>query len=216
MAKRNMTLLEFALYSHIHDTSKRQEIIDYHLRLARFLKATGGRSIVHLLAPGPELGDGEDDDYRNMDLKAASANINEVGKRVLEETGIRIGYHPEQGDIRAGIWERYLESTDDRYFKFWPDVGHMVAAGVDPLGVYKKHRARIIGTHFRDYQPPSASTPDGRPARGRMVPFGTGIIKLPELAAYLRETKFDGTVMGEGGGNEAMAAYMAQTLKLRL
>jgi hypothetical protein len=49
-----------------------------------------------------------------------------------------------------------------------------------------------------------------------MVPFGTGIIKLPELAAYLKETKFDGTVMGEGGGNEAMSIYMAQTLKLRL
>ena len=216
MAKRGLTLLEFALYSHIHDTSKLQELAGYHLRLARFLKATGGKSIVHLLAPGPQLGNGDEESYRTMDVKAASANMNEVGKRVLQETGIRIGYHPEQGDIRAGVWERYLESTDERYFKFWPDVGHLVACGVNPLEVYRKHRARIIGTHFRDYAPPPEPSKDGRPARGRMVPFGTGIIDLPALAAHLREIRFEGAVMGEGGGNEGMAVYMAQSLKLKL
>jgi hypothetical protein len=49
-----------------------------------------------------------------------------------------------------------------------------------------------------------------------MVPFGTGVIKLPELVGYLRETKFSGPVMGEGGGNQAMRDYMVEKLKLKL
>jgi hypothetical protein len=49
-----------------------------------------------------------------------------------------------------------------------------------------------------------------------MVPFGTGVIKLPELVAYLRETGFRGPGMGEGGGNQAMRDYMVETLQLKL
>jgi len=214
MAKRGLTMLGFAVYSHMHDTARRRELIDYHLRVARFLKPAGGRYIAHLLAPAANLGNGDDESYRSMDRKATIANVNEVGKRVVEETGIRIAYHAEQGDIRAGIYGRLLDSTDERYLAFLPDVGHFAACGLAPLEICKKYRSRMIATHLRDVIPAAGPGSNGQAGRGRMVPFGTGAINLPALVGYLRETRFTGAVMGEGGGNEAMRNYMAETLKL--
>jgi sugar phosphate isomerase/epimerase len=217
MAKRGLTLLGSAMYSHMHLTGQRTGLIEMHVRVARFLKATGGKYMNPLIAPGDNLGNGTDEQYRAVDVKAWAANANEIGKRVTEETGIAIGLHPEQGDIRAGLIDRFMDATDSRHFNLWPDVGHFVACGVDPMSVYKRYRSRMVGTHLRDFQPISdAQSPDGQPPRGRMVAFGTGVIKLPELVGYLRETKFTGPVMGEGGGNQAMRDYMVDTLKLNL
>jgi sugar phosphate isomerase/epimerase len=211
LTRRHLKLLGFAMYSHLHETAKLREMIDDHIRSARFLKAVGGRYIAELIAPAANLGNGDDESYRKVDMKAVTANATEIGRRVQDATGIRIGYHPEQGDIRAGLWERMVQDTDPRYYHFWPDVGHLAALGVDPLAVYKKYRARMIGTHLRDFAP--AAEPG---ARGRMVPFGQGIIKLPALVAFLRDTRFDGCVMGEGGGNQSMRDYMTGTLGLEL
>jgi inosose dehydratase len=218
MAKRDLRMLGFAMYAHWHLTETRQQMIDEHVRVARFLKAVGGRYIAGLIAPAANLGNGDDQSYRQVDVKAVVANCTEIGKRVYEETGIQLGYHPEQGDLRAGIWSRMVDDTDPKFFHFWPDVGHLAACGLDPLEVYKKYRSRMIGTHLRDFVPADTPTgPDGQASRGRMVAFGQGTIKLPALVGYLRETKFSGCVMGEGGGgSHAMRDYMVETLGLKV
>jgi sugar phosphate isomerase/epimerase len=218
MAKRNVRLLGLAMYAHWQLTETRQQMIDEHLRVARFLKAVGGKYIAGLIAPAAHLGNGDEESYRRVVVKDVVANCNAISKQVHEETGIGFGYHPEQGDLRAGMWSHIVEDTDPRYFHFWPDVGHLVACGLDPLEVYKKYRSRMIGTHLRDFVPAATPTDsNGQPSRGRMVAFGQGIIKLPDLVAYLRETKFTGCVMGEGGGgSRAMRDYMVETLGLKL
>ena len=218
MAKRKLRMLGLAMYAHWHLTETRQQMIDDYVRVARFLKAVGGRYIAGLIAPAANLGNGDEESYRRVDVKAVVANCNAIGKQVHEETGIKLGYHPEQGDLRTGIWKPMIDDTDPRYFHFWPDVGHLVACGLDPLEIYKKYRSRMAGTHLRDFVPPATPTAaDGQPARGRMVAFGTGVINLAALVAYLRSTKFDGCVMGEGGGgSQAMRDYMVETLGLEL
>lgn len=215
MAKRSLTLLGLAMYSHLHRPAERQELIDYHLRVARFLQSVGGRYVAQLLAPAENLGNGDDESYRTTDLKATIANADEVGKRMRDESGILIGYHPEQGDIRAGIYDRVLDLTDSRYFGFMPDIGHFAACGLDPLEIYRKYRSRMIGTHLRDFVPAAEGGPGGQPGRGRMVLLGTGTIKLPALVEYLRETEFAGAVMTEGGGMQAVRDYMVETLKIK-
>lgn len=218
MSKRNLRMLGLAMYAHWHLTATLPRMIEEHLLVARFLKAVDGRYIAGLIAPAANLGNGGDESYRSVDVKAIVANCNAIGRRVHEETGIALGYHPEQGDLRAGIWKAMVEDTDPRYFHFWPDVGHLKACGLDPLAIYKQYRSRMIGTHLRDFVPADAPPgAGGPPPRGRMVSFGQGIIPLPALVAYLRETKFSGCVMGEGGGgSQAMRDYMTGTLDLEL
>jgi inosose dehydratase len=217
LEKRSLHLLELAMYGHLHDSGSLPQMLQEHLRVARFLAAVGGKYIVELTAPGPNLANGDEASYRAMDVKAVAANFTEIGKQVLNETGIRVGFHPEQGDVRNGVIERLMDGSDARYVGFWPDVGHLAACGVDPLMMYKKYRSRMVGTHFRDYAP-GIPAENGRPAQpGRMAPFGQGAIDLSGLVAYLRETKFTGPVMGEGaGGAQAMSEYMSQRLGLTL
>jgi inosose dehydratase len=217
MARRGLTLLGLAVYSHMHDPARRKELIEHHVRVARFLKAVGGRYITQLVAPGERLANGTDEEYKRVDVKAYVANVNAVAKAVREETGIRIGYHPEQGDIRAGIHEPIMDQSDPRYFDFVPDVGHIAACGLDPLVLYKKYRSRMVNTHFKDYGPDAEYERDGQKLRGRMVALGQGLVKMPALVEFLRETKYTGSVMGEGGGtNRAMRDYLVETLKLKV
>jgi inosose dehydratase len=216
MAKRSLTLLGLAVYSHMHDAARRKELIEHHVRVARFLKAVGGRYITQLVAPGERLANGIDEEYKRIDVKAYVANVNAVAKSVREETGIRIGYHPEQGDIRAGIHEPILDNSDPRYFDFVPDVGHIGACGLDPLPLYRKYRSRMVNTHFKDYSPDAEYERNGQKLRGRTVSPGQGIVKFPVLVQFLRESKYTGQVMAEGGGNQAMRDYLVETLKLKL
>src|ERR1051326_8082683 len=115
MALRGLTLLGSAMYSHMHLTGQREELVEAHLRVARFLKAVGGKYMNPLIAPGANLGNGTDEEYRNVDVRAWAANANELGRRVKEETGIPVGLHPEQGDIRAGLIDAFMDDTDSRY-----------------------------------------------------------------------------------------------------
>jgi len=224
MAKRNLRMLGFAMYAHWHLTETRRQMIDEHLRGARFLKAVVGRYIAGLIAPAANLGNGDDESYRRVDAKAVVSNCNAIGKRVHEERASGSAITPSRatsGRESGKPWWRTRirdTSTSGRMSATWPDVGHLAACGLDPLEVYKKYRSRMIGTHLRDFVPAATPTdPNGQPSRGRMVAFGQGIIKLPALVGYLRETKFSGCVMGEGGGgSQAMRDHMVETLGLKM
>lgn len=216
MAKRGLTLIGSAMYSHMHLAETRRELIDEHLRVARFLKAAGGRYMNPLIAPGANLGNGTDAEYAAVDIKAWAANANAIGKRVREETGLQIGLHPEQGDIRTGQFERLMDASDPRAFQVWLDFGHFAACGIDPMTVCRKYRSRMIGAHLRDFKPGDTGQAAGEASRGRMVPFGEGIVRLGDLVGYLIETDFQGPVLGEGAGRRAMCEYMTGTLKLKL
>lgn len=203
MARRDVTLIGSAMYSHMHVPELREELIAQHLRVARFLKAVGGLYMNPLLAPGSKLGNGTDEEYRKVNSKAWAANATAIGKRVREETGIRIGLHPEQGDIRAGQLDAFLDAVNPKAFGIWPDVGHFAACGVDPDFALRKYKSRIIGVHLRDYKD------------GRMVPFGEGTVNLRSLVEYLAQIRFTGPVLGEGPNHLAMRDYMARTLQIR-
>jgi sugar phosphate isomerase/epimerase len=93
----------------------------------------------------------------------------------------------------------------------------MAACGLDPLSMYQKYRSRMINTHLKDYSPDAEYERNGEKLRGRMVPFGQGIVKMPALVQFLLDSKYSGQVMGEGGGsNQSMRDYIVGTLKLTL
>jgi len=217
LQKRRLDLAGYAQYSHMSEPAKQQEVLQLHLQIGRFLHDVGGRYITQLWIPPPKPGVPDDqllkhvtaEDYRNFGRQA-----NEIGRRLRNEFGVRIGYHPEQEDVAAGLVDRVMEATDPRYFDFVPDVGHLTAGGLDPMQVYKRYRSRIIATHFRDWDPNAAWERDGKPIKGRFVPLGQGVIPLRALASYLEETSFDGQVNAEGGQLQANYDYLAHTLSL--
>ncbi len=219
LQKRGLVIAGYAQYSEMSDLAKRKDLIELHLRIGRLLQPVGTRYITHLWIPSPKPGIGSDELLQHLtsqDYRDFGKNANEIGKRLRNETGVRIGYHPEQEDVAAGLVDRVLEATDPRYFDFVPDVGHLQAGGLDPLEIYKRYRSRMIATHLRDFDPEAESEWKGKTVKGRFVPLGKGCIKLPELIAFLKSTGFSGQVNAEGGGLQASRDYMQQKLRLTL
>lgn len=219
LARRKLTLIGYAHYSPMADPAQRDDLISLHLRIGRTLQPIGTKYVTHLLIPPAKPGVPLDKIPAQMtaqDFKNFGRNANEVGKRLREETGLRIGYHAETADVAAGLLDPIMDSADPRYLDLVADVGHLTAGGLDPLQVYKKYRSRIITTHFRDYDPNIKFERNGKTIKGRFVPLGQGQINLPALVAYLRETKFEGQVMAEGGGLGPSRDYMVQQLSLKL
>ena len=223
MDKRGLTMVGFAQSSAMSDPAQRDQVIEQNVRIGRFLQVVGGKYITHLFSPRPNPAVPREKVLESMskeEFQDFARTANELGKRLRGETGVRIGYHPEGGDVRARIFDRILEATDPRYFDFWPDAGHLTAGGADPLEVYKKHYSRMIGTHFKDYDPNVEWQRNGRPVKGRFVPLGKGVVKFEPLVAFLKEVKFTGHVMGELDGQpEAtplMRDYFVKALKLRI
>jgi sugar phosphate isomerase/epimerase len=212
MAKRRLTMAGVALFSHIADESRRQELMDHHLALGRFLAATGGSYITHMIAPGTLLNEASDDaEYSRVDTKVWAAHADEIGKRLLNEHGVSLAYHPEQGEVRSGLCDLILDNTDGRYMRLLVDTGHIASGGQDALAMCKRYSSRLACVHLKDFQPAA------QPVKAGNVPFGEGVVDLGAIANYLRATQFDGWVMAESGGtNEHMRDYMVRALNLAL
>ena len=219
LEKRGLTLAGYAQYSLMSDPARQSDLIELHLRIGRLLQPIGTSYITQLWTPPPAPNIPPDQLFKHLtrdDFKNFARNANEVGKRLRNETGLRIGYHPEQADVAAGLIGPVMELTDPRHFDFVPDVGHLTAGGLEALEVYKKYRSRIITTHLRDYDPNAEFERNGQRVKGRFVPLGQGTINLRGLLAFLRDTNFTGQINAEGGGLAASRDYMRQQLSLRL
>ncbi len=205
MARRDVHLAGLALFSRAAD---RESPSDKHMVLGRFLEAVGGKYITHMLAPGDVLNEPSDvAAYSSIDLKTWAANAYEIGKRLIHEHGIKFAYHPEQGEVRLGLYKQFLDSTDDRYVFFLPDTGHIASGGADAVEVLKTYRSRLACVHLKDFKSVKAGD----------VPFGQGEVNLAGVIAELRRTSFSGYVMSESGGtNPSMRDYMTGTLDLRI
>jgi sugar phosphate isomerase/epimerase len=206
--KRNLKLAGLANNCHAARPELKQAMIEQNLRTARFIKAMGGTYIALVLDPteGSDQS-GDEAAFRKLDPKVIAANVDEMARTAYEETGITVGYHPEDGDSAAGLVDYLMQNT--KHLMFFPDIGWMQMAGMDAVASCKKYYSRINGMHLRDFQP----QPAGAPGRG-IVPLGQGTIDLKALMTFLREQKFTGFVIGEGQSNQSNYDYMHGTLGL--
>ena len=221
MDKRGLTLLGLGQFTPFSDPARRDEAFAQQLGVARFLQAVGGRYINAMFQPRPNSAVPREklwDSISEEETKAFADTANEIGRQMREETGIRNGYHAEGEECRIGLFRPIMEMTNPDYFDMLLDVGHMTRGGQDALAVAKTFRPRIIGCHFKDYDPDFEWERDGRTGKGAFVVLGRGIVDFPALTNFLKETDFDGFVMGEIDGRPKAApimhAYMVDTLGL--
>lgn len=191
-----------ALYSStdLEQPAYRYENRRKNLMAAAFCRRMGARMIV--------LGGTEAHEKGPALIKAWGREANELGRRAMDEHGVRIGVHPHVGSLietREDIAVA-MDATDPRYFHLAPDTGHLVAGGSDPVDVFKTYASRIAHAHLKDYQP--SAVPGGR---GTYVPLGRGAVDFPQLVAILRQSGFDGWLDVElDGGRGADPAAVAR------
>ena len=131
-------------------------------------------------------------------LKAAARNTNELGKRVNEELGMKMGFHPH---IWSPIQNEHemttiLELTDPRYVGLVPDTAHFVLAGMDPVKMLQKYYSRVVAIHLKDtdakYRHWRGPTPTQAEHREHNLyqPVGSGGVDVVGLFRVLREHNY--------------------------
>ena len=214
MAMRHLILVGLAQYSRAQQGDTLADLLQQHMLIGRFLAGTGGKYIAHMLAPGEILNESDESAYRNVDVKIWVRNANEIGRRLLDRWGIKLGYHPLRAEVPGGLYRRFLDLTDDRYVFLIADIGHLAAGGADPIEVCRQYRQRLIAVHLKDY---SLMPSKEKGTKAGNVPFGQGIVNMAGVVAELERAKFAGWVLGESGGtNLAMRDYMVRSLHLTL
>lgn len=220
LAKHQMTLVALYHTLPVSDPSQHEQNIASAMAVGKFLKAVGG-DLINLAGgsrPKPDA---------TAEFTAFASLANELGKRLREEYGIRLGYHPHRGHLLETKEDiaRAMEMTKPELFGLCPDTGHLLAGGSDPLEIFKAYRSRIIYMHYKDFDPDlvtprTAST--GR--KGGFVELGKGAIDFRPITELLLSTNYDGWVMIEldrAPGVEIDAVrtnvdYMTKTLGLRI
>ncbi len=166
--------------------------------VGKFLKDVGA---VYLgweggLAPGGTEGPtGNEDQIRQIARLA-----NEEGKRIKEEYGIRFTYHTHS----TYGFRRLMDLTSPAYLSLNPDLGWLLARGNgDALEIVSAYRSRLMTVHFKDYDPNLEWTDRGKSGKGGMVVPGKGAVNFPAVVDFLRDSEFEGFVLGEyiGLGN---------------
>jgi inosose dehydratase len=180
--------------THFEDPSKREKIIADHLRLVRYIKGFG---CDHLkINCGPRRPEGT----TASDLETMAKTLNELGRRIRDEEGIKFGVH-------AHMWSQFenrreidyvMEHTDPRAVYFILDTGHITLAGMDPVELAKQLGNRVIEFHVKDTKPDTKGGAKQRIDRPDMkteppfFPLGKGGVDFPALKAHLDKTNWRG------------------------
>ena len=86
-----------------------------------------------------------------------------------------------------------LESLDPSICGWTPDVGHIINGGMDPLLIMKKYKSLINHVHYKDW--------DGQPEFALM---GRGGVDFKGITQWLKEINYNGWIICEDEGNEAI------------
>lgn len=211
MGRHNMTLP--VLYHTLPEdflARDRKQLMTHLMRVGRFIKEVGG-GIFNLSGPDPvPKGD------RREQIRGICQVGNELGARLRDELGLRIGYHPESESVFQGRDDVsvLMDGTKPEVFHLNPDVGHLTALGCDPLEVLKAYRSRLLHMHAKDYQP----------RQKRFVRLGQGVVQFPAIVEFLNSVSYKGWFMIELDppvttpieDSRANHAYVTGKLKLSL
>lgn len=127
------------------------------------------------------------------------ANLETFARRVGDEYGLGIAFHPHAGSWIEAPWEvdRLLDSTDPDLVGLCLETGHSTYGGDDPVDLYRRWRERVSYIHFKDcdHRVLAAVRAAGRDyfaaVRAGLFPeLGQGDVDFPKLARELSD--YDG------------------------
>jgi inosose dehydratase len=210
----------------IKPENAKQEIAD-RVAMARWLKEVGGpylQVIDGVRTPGYR--------YNPEDCRRLGKHMNEIGKRIFGEYGVRLVYHNHMNSLgeRRNEIDCILEATDPKAVWVLPDIAHLHTAEADPVVFVRHYFNRIAYPHFKDviiHQPWGKSL-DGSTIRPKydFVELGQGKVNIPGVLQIMKDYRYQGWIIIEldrapaGRTPKESAAlskrYVEEKLKLRL
>ncbi len=197
LAAKNLTLISLSADGlTIRKETEKQEIAE-RVALAKWVKEVGGQYLQVADAARAERGANASDDYQKLGKR-----LSEIGKRTLNEYGIKLGYHNQMDSLgeRGDEVSRILDAADAKYVWAVPDVAQMFVAGGDPVKFVRDYVLRMAYPHFKDalLQPVSASLDGTRPRpKYSFVELGQGKINLSGALQIMKDFRYQGWLILE-------------------
>jgi len=198
MAKLNLRLAGVNQPYVFADANTAGAIKEKNALIGKFLKDVGASYLgwEGALAPGATGEQVESEE----DMRRIARLASEEGKHLKEQFGIRFTYHTHS----TFGFRRLLDLTDPAYLSLNADVGWLLArGGGDALEILRAYRSRLLTIHFKDFAPNKEWNDRNTHGKGAMVVPGQGAVNFPGIVDFLKESDFDGFVLGEyiGPGN---------------
>jgi inosose dehydratase len=175
--------------------AKRAELLELHVKNARFVKAMGGRHM-QVTATRP-VGRAA----TALEFERLADFMNELGSRT-SDLGVRIAYHNHMDDFGEAPDDvaRVLELTECRYVDFLLDIAHYKQGGGDPAAAVLRHEDRLALVHLKDVRDvePKADPATGKTGKPyQFVELGRGRVDVPAVMAALKKIAFRGPLVIE-------------------
>ena len=215
----------------LHDEAELPEARKKVGQVAKFLHDVGARYIAMGWGQRQRTGrrvyftPGASPQRTAEDVKRAVSALNELGRMALQESNIKVAWHPGRNQTRD-IIRGVLDGTDSKHVFFCADVGHLAGAGYDPVEAVRTYGARLAASHWKDFDP---NVPFRRPdyaetIKGDFVELGRGVVNFPALLEEFdrlnyRETiqlELDRTLKDPIESAREMKTFITETLKLTL
>jgi inosose dehydratase len=168
------------------------------------------------------------------DLKNMAETLEQLGKRINEEEGMRFGVHAHLGSQFQTQHEvdYIMANTDPKHVGFVLDTGHITMAGMDPIALAKKLGHRVVEFHLKDTKPEDRGGTKNVPGPERdqmkdpyFYPLGNGGVDFPALKAHLDNIYWRGFLVVELDTSpwrppkesaQITAKYITNTMKIAL
>jgi inosose dehydratase len=146
-------------HSGLHRADDWPDILDATSKVAALTAAVGARHVIFVPVPGYR------DDATGAYLESAEldadgwrrmiSSVNELGKIVSEEYGVRLQFHPHADSHveTQSQTEHFLDDTDPRYVSLCLDTGHLAYRGADCVSIINGYPDRIGYVHMKQMDP---------------------------------------------------------------
>jgi inosose dehydratase len=140
------------------------------------------------------------------DLKYMAETLEELGRRINEEEGMKFGVHAHLGSQfqNRNEVDYVMANTDPKHVRMVLDTGHITMAGMDPLALAKKLGNRVVEFHLKDTKPEDRGGTKNVPGPGAdqmkdpyFFPLGNGGVDFIALKAHLDSIQWKGFLVVE-------------------
>jgi sugar phosphate isomerase/epimerase len=185
-------------HANLADPADHDQLVEMASGYAEFLHACGAEVMVVSLplrrsrAATPPL---------FVDLGVAetiAGALHRMGAATLRY-GVTLALHPEAFSMfrNSRDVDLFMTLTDPTYVALCPDTAQFTVAGSDPLEIVRRHRDRLVITHWKDA---AGAAPDDvvidDTIYARQVQWfaavGTGVVDWPAWMRLLRDVQYDG------------------------
>jgi inosose dehydratase len=151
-------VLAGTVFEHLHRPDSWDAVWTQVTDVAALTEAVGGKHIVVIPDTWRHHKTGEPVVSRELtseQWKQLATGLDELGRRILEEYGLRVQFH-SHADSHVGYQpeiERLLESTNPEWLNLCFDTGHIAYYGGDCLELIEKYPDRIGYLHLKQVNP---------------------------------------------------------------